>query len=160
MTIDEATLTLDSVLALREAGQVVVSTGSLDARLDQWIRLRSLRAVPPAPATERRRGYEAPRDEGGGPRDETESRVARIWEEVLGVAPVGIHDGFAELGGHSLLAIRIVTELRRVFEVDLPVGVIFEAPTVAKLSRRIEERLVDEIDALSDDEARALVASP
>jgi thioesterase domain-containing protein len=51
---------------------------------------------------------------------------------------VGINDSFAQLGGHSLLAVRIVAELRKAFQVDLPVKALFEAPTVAELSRYVK----------------------
>ena len=93
------------------------------------------------------------------PRDETEQQIARIWQNALGLDEVGIHDHFSELGGHSLLAIRIVSELRRAFQIHLPVRVLFDAPTVAELSTRIKEHLAAEIEALTEEEARQLVSS-
>jgi len=72
------------------------------------------------------------------PRDETEQQIARILQDALGINEVGIHDSFAELGGHSLLAVRIVAELRKAFQIDLPVRALFDAPTVAELSRYID----------------------
>jgi len=72
------------------------------------------------------------------PRDEREKQIAGILQDALGIKEVGIHDSFAELGGHSLLAVRIVAELRRAFEIDLPVRALFDAPTVAELSRYID----------------------
>ena len=75
------------------------------------------------------------------PRDGTERRIARIWQDALGIAEVGINDTFAELGGHSLLAVRIVTELRKAFQIDVPLRALFDAPTVAELSRHIDARL-------------------
>jgi acyl carrier protein len=59
----------------------------------------------------------------------------------LGIEQVGIHDNFFELGGHSLLAARINIRLRNLFQVDLSLRRIFEAPTVAGLARAVEELL-------------------
>jgi len=93
------------------------------------------------------------------PRDETERQVARIWQDALGIEAVGSDDSFADLGGHSLLAVKIVAELRRAFQIDLPVRALFDAPTVAELSGYIREQLIAEIDALTDEEARSLVSN-
>jgi amino acid adenylation domain-containing protein len=68
------------------------------------------------------------------PRDETEARLARIWQELLGHGPVGIHDNFFDLGGHSLLAARMAARIAQ--ELGKPVGIrtLFEAQTVAQLA--------------------------
>jgi acyl-CoA synthetase (AMP-forming)/AMP-acid ligase II len=68
-------------------------------------------------------------------RDETESVVVSVWEAVLGVANVGIHDDFFALGGHSLAAAQITARLRDALGVDVPVAAVFEAPTPAELAR-------------------------
>ena len=72
---------------------------------------------------------------------------------------MGINDSFAQLGGHSLLAVRIVADLRRTFQIDLPVRALFDAPTVAELSRYIKDHIAAEIEALTDEEARRLVSN-
>ncbi|WP_345007189.1 amino acid adenylation domain-containing protein, partial [Dactylosporangium siamense] len=64
--------------------------------------------------------------------------LAGIWAELLGVDRVGAGDNFFELGGHSLLATRVVSRVRSVFEVEVPVAAVFDAPTVAGLSQVIE----------------------
>ncbi len=71
------------------------------------------------------------------PRNETEAQLARLWEELLGVAPVGLFDDFNELGGHSLLAMQVVARLRRDLGVELPLRALFEAPTPAALALRV-----------------------
>jgi amino acid adenylation domain-containing protein/FkbM family methyltransferase len=72
------------------------------------------------------------------PRTETERRTAAVWQEVLGVPDVGIHDDFFELGGHSLLATQVLVRLNDAFGVDLPLPCLFEGPTVAELAERVE----------------------
>jgi phthiocerol/phenolphthiocerol synthesis type-I polyketide synthase E len=130
MSAGEAMQAMETALALRGAGQLVVSTGDLGARIDQWVRLAAL----DRPARARRPDADA----AGSGRDETERRICAIWQDVLGIDHIGVHDSFFELGGHSLLAIRIIVELRKAFRVDLPVRTLFDAPTVEKLARCID----------------------
>ncbi|MEG8277210.1 non-ribosomal peptide synthetase [Streptomyces sp. AHA2] len=88
------------------------------------------------------RTYEAPRTPA-------EQAVAEVWQEVLQLDEVGIHDNFFDLGGHSLLATRAVMRLRAVFGVDVGVRALFERPSVAGLADAVEEQLVREITAMS-----------
>ncbi|WP_052519231.1 amino acid adenylation domain-containing protein [Archangium violaceum] len=91
-----------------------------------------------------RRALPEPEAEGTGheayvaPRTRMEQSVAEIWAPLLGVRRVGAHDNFFELGGHSLLAMRVTSRLREALKVEVPVRVLFEAPTVAELARRLE----------------------
>jgi acyl transferase domain-containing protein len=150
----EGTAMLETLLGLGRASQIVVSTGDLDARIEQWVQLSGLEQAPGARDAEASRADRAaPADP---PRSKTEELVARIWQEALGFDAIGVHESFASLGGHSLLAVRIVAELRRAFQIDLPVRAIFDTPTVAELSRSIEERIVAQIEGLSDEEAQKL----
>jgi acyl carrier protein len=68
------------------------------------------------------------------PRNQVETRVARIWEEIVEVAPVGVFDDFLDLGGHSMLAIRMIASLRDEFAVELTVRDIFSAMNVAGIA--------------------------
>jgi thioesterase domain-containing protein/acyl carrier protein len=68
------------------------------------------------------------------PRNDAEARLASIWEGLLGVRPVGVHDSFFDLGGHSMLAVKMVAEIERACGRQLPLNVLFQRPTVAELA--------------------------
>ncbi|HEX6749718.1 MAG TPA: condensation domain-containing protein, partial [Longimicrobium sp.] len=72
------------------------------------------------------------------PRTPTEEVLAATYAEMLGVERVGRESNFFELGGHSLLATRVVSRLRDVFRIELPVRALFERPTLAGLAERID----------------------
>jgi acyl carrier protein len=71
------------------------------------------------------------------PRNPIEELLAPLWEEVLGVARVGVHDDFFALGGHSLLGVQLVSRVRDLFGVKLPVRTLFQASTLGDLAERI-----------------------
>ncbi|MBV9999989.1 MAG: amino acid adenylation domain-containing protein [Verrucomicrobia bacterium] len=68
------------------------------------------------------------------PRTPSEHTIAGIWSGLLGRERVGVYDDFFELGGHSLLATQAVSRIRSILGVELSVGAIFDAPTVASLA--------------------------
>jgi acyl-CoA synthetase (AMP-forming)/AMP-acid ligase II len=72
------------------------------------------------------------------PRTPTESRIAAIWGEALGIPSPGIHDNFFDVGGHSLKAAEIVTKLRSALEVDVGMRHLFEQPTIAGLAEIVD----------------------
>ena len=78
--------------------------------------------------------YAAPSSDG-------EKIIVSLWEELLGIEGIGVHDDFFELGGNSLLATKLMTRLHDSFQVDLALRVIFEASTVADLSRVVQEAI-------------------
>jgi acyl carrier protein len=98
------------------------------------------------------------------PRDAVEETIANIWGEVLAVEQVGVEDNFFELGGHSLLATQVVARIGDVFGIELPLHLLFEAPTVAGLAERLRqqglnlEELLAEVESLSDDEIESLLS--
>ncbi|HSF74327.1 MAG TPA: thioester reductase domain-containing protein, partial [Microcoleus sp.] len=73
-----------------------------------------------------------------GPRTPGEEILAGIWSQLLNLKKVGIHDNFFDLGGHSLLITQLLAKVRESFQVELPLRVLFEAPTVAGLAEKIE----------------------
>src|SRR5262249_3639828 len=71
-------------------------------------------------------------------RNSIEEKLVALWEEILDVRPVGIHDNFFDLGGHSLAGASLISRLNRMFDVDLAVRVLFEAPPVAQMSAFVQ----------------------
>jgi amino acid adenylation domain-containing protein len=94
----------------------------------------------------------AAREEYVAPRTAAETTVALLYAEVLGISPPGVHDNFYRLGGHSLLATQLLSRVNRAFQLDLPLRVMLEAVTVATLAEVVEQQVLDDIAALSDDE--------
>ncbi|NEP59574.1 MAG: amino acid adenylation domain-containing protein [Symploca sp. SIO2G7] len=76
-------------------------------------------------------------DEFVAPRTPIEEQLAQIWLEVLEIKRVGIHDNFFDLGGHSLLTAQLLSQIRKTFQVELPLLSLFEAPTIAELAQEI-----------------------
>ncbi len=177
ISVEEAAAALRHVLSLPHVPQVVVSPEDLPARIEAR---RS--GSEPAAAQQAQHSRPNLRTAYVAPGTETESAVAGIFQELLGIQEVGIHDSFFELGGHSLLATQVVSRVRDRFRVELPVGILFEEPAVAGLAAQIErelregsaapaalprlqsrrraggvDHLVARLDQLSDEEARELL---
>jgi len=104
------------------------------------------------------------------PRTAVEAVLAQIWAQTLQLPQVGVTDSFFALGGHSLLAVQLVTQLRVVFQVNLPVRGLFEAITIADMANLIIAheakpgqsdkiaRLLQRLEAMSAEETRTLLA--
>jgi len=183
LTAAEGMEALDRALA-SGLPHVVVSTRDLGAVLVQQHSVADLLATLDRPA---------PSSHGGGeharpalptpyapPDDEVKERLAVIWRQLLGVDRVGIHDNFFLLGGHSLLGLQLMTRISESFGIELPLDILFEAPTIADLAaalaaddgarstagraeiRRTEpldaRKVLENLDALSEEEMDALLA--
>jgi acyl-coenzyme A synthetase/AMP-(fatty) acid ligase/aryl carrier-like protein len=72
------------------------------------------------------------------PRTETETWLARIWAEVLGLDSVSVHENFFNAGGDSLLAMQVLSRLSALKQVELAIETLFENPTVETLARAID----------------------
>jgi acyl carrier protein len=76
-------------------------------------------------------------------RTEVERGLRSIWIEVLERDDISIDDNFFDVGGHSLSGMRVLSRVRRDFQVDLPIRLLFDKPTIANLSFEIEQRKAD-----------------
>jgi natural product biosynthesis luciferase-like monooxygenase protein len=75
------------------------------------------------------------------PRSLIEKELASIWSEVLGVQNIARNDSLFDLGGHSLLITRIISRIRKIFQIDVPIHAFFEAPTVAEIAAVIKSEI-------------------
>jgi acyl-coenzyme A synthetase/AMP-(fatty) acid ligase/acyl carrier protein len=99
-----------------------------------------------------------------------EEQLAEIWAGVLSLDRVGIHDNFFDLGGHSLAATRVVSQVIKKFQLEIPLQSLFQSPTVAEMAAVIVENQNKKIDgqdlnsillqleSLSEDDAKELIA--
>ncbi|WP_214103977.1 non-ribosomal peptide synthetase [Acrocarpospora catenulata] len=105
-------------------------------------------------------GLIAGRAEYVAPRTDAEALVAEVWAEVLGApAPIGVFDDFFRLGGHSLMTVRISVRLAVITGVEVPLRTLFARRTVAELAAWLEERLTEELAAMTEEEAERLLDS-
>ena len=93
------------------------------------------------------------------PRTSVEEALAEIIMEVLKVPRVSVDDDFFHLGAHSLLGAQIVAQVRAVFGAELKLLDVFDAPTVAQLSVKIEQALTSQLNAMSEAEVEAALAA-
>ncbi len=141
LTSQEGIRCFQRIVSLVAGPQMVVSTGDLQTRIDQWINLDPLRKSEQAKSSE-----PSPRHARSNiattyvaPNNELEATIADIWQELLGIDSVGVHDDFFELGGHSLLATQLTSRLCQTFHVSLSVAKVFETPTVFGLAESINK---------------------
>ncbi len=185
LSFDEGMEALRRILTSR-LPQAVVSTRGLRRELDQ---ARSFADVQGELARNPRQRPEVRRHSRPGsgttpyvaPTGESEIRISGVWQEILGIEPIGAHDNFFQLGGSSLLGLEVVWRLSRELGVQIPLRNLFEAPTVYELAALLElgedprsvalaapeirparaqkAELLAQLDDLSDEEMEALLTS-
>jgi acyl transferase domain-containing protein/acyl carrier protein len=163
---------LRAILALG-GEQVVVSTVQLDARRAHLKSFQDAAVAKSKEGTKPGATHARPEldTEYVAPRNELEKMLAELWQELLGISPIGVNDNFFRLGGDSLMAIQLATRLRDTLGVDVPVNELFDVPTIVGLAARLE-KLRDEsqggidtvestlamIENLSDEEVKRMLA--
>ena len=86
-------------------------------------------------------GEDLVRQEFISPRNASESKLAALWTELLGVGPVSVTDNFFDLGGDSLLAARLLVRIEQLFGKQLSMTTLFQAPTIRQLAVILESRV-------------------
>lgn len=165
MEEEEIIEVFERILRIEHPKQIVVSTGDLPQRLNQWIKLESLRSIeqpedkPPIPT---RLVKELPKDE-------VERTIMSICQSLLGTEEIAVNDNFFELGASSLVAVQFIARLREVFQQQIPLRVLFEQPTVASLAEALRgnqqqeeldqiSRILIEVESLEAEEVRKRLA--
>lgn len=140
ITNEEGVAVFERILYHGHSPNTIVSTRSLPARLDMWIRRELIRQKAAMVEDEEvEPAYQRPElaSDFAPPEGETEERIAAIWSRLFGIAQVGRHDNFYELGGHSLLATTLVSKLKREFDHPILIRDIQDHPTVAGIAALI-----------------------
>ena len=139
MTLEEGLEVFQRVIAVNSPTQIVISTGDLQARIDQWINPKTSEDIGYSKEVNSSSLHPRPSLSNSytAPRNEVEETVTEIWQKLLGIEKIGIHDNFFELGGDSLLALPLVSKLRDTFQVELPLRTLFKATNIADLSHAI-----------------------
>jgi acyl carrier protein len=106
----------------------------------------------PAPTFQIQEGtqYEAPRTP-------VEEAIADLFSQLTNVEKVGLYDNFFQLGGHSLLITQLASRIQSIFEVELSLRTLFEHPTVADMALLVEEKALEMVEGLDDDEIDLLL---
>jgi len=115
--------------------------------------LANAQLVAPA-QTERRVGNEYVE-----PATDLERRLARLWQEALGVSQIGAEDDFFDLGGNSLVAVQLASRIRDAFQIELPLPTLFERSTVRALAEVVEAAVLKRVESMSEAEAEGLLAA-
>ncbi|MEU8180112.1 SDR family NAD(P)-dependent oxidoreductase [Micromonospora sp. NPDC049044] len=144
MSPDEAVAVFDRALAaIDQVDHVVISTGSLPARYQQWVVERGGMSA----ALSDDDGERDPRPDLStpyiAPREGTEVQLAEVWSRVLRLEMVGLDDDFFRLGGNSVLAIELVARIRKTLKVPVPTSAVMGFPTVRGLAAQIDEMSAD-----------------
>ena len=165
LTPEEVRAVIDRVLASGLSSQIIVSKGDLEARLKGSTEVKLSPKTTAETGTEVNQNlaqYERPNlaNEYVAPRNDMEEAIANIWQEILGVEPIGVNDSFFDLGGHSLLAIQALSRLKETFQVELSMGsLLYEAPTIAGIAEIIEQNQDESEDLAAISEVLAEIQS-
>jgi len=138
LTPDEGLAAFERIFANPGFGQLVVSTGPLQKRLERWV--KGLQKEK-ADADQEKVLHDRPElpYEFVEPQNELQEKIAVVWRKLLGIQNIGINDNFFDLGGNSLMGTQLISELRSTFQVELPLRALFEDPTISGVAKIIEQ---------------------
>ncbi|MEM9218551.1 MAG: beta-ketoacyl synthase N-terminal-like domain-containing protein [Cyanobacteria bacterium P01_F01_bin.150] len=160
MAEEEWIAALERILSFQPGHQLIVSTGDLHFRLEQS---RSQNSEGATQGSSKRDGFlharPALNTDYVEPSNEIEKKLAGIWQRILGIEAIGICDNFFDLGGDSLLAIQLLSQIRQNFPVELPLQqLLFDHSNIEKLAIAIEQALLQNLEQMSDEEAKELLS--
>ncbi|MFL5346855.1 MAG: SDR family NAD(P)-dependent oxidoreductase [Hyalangium sp.] len=138
---DESPEVFRRVVTQVDSPQVVVSKGELLARVAFWVHGEGLAAATPQARPEPAETEAGKLALEAESCTEVEHEMVRIWQAVMGIRSIQVHDNLFQLGGHSLLATQILSRIRERFQVSLPFRRLFEVPTVQGMAAAVQELL-------------------
>ncbi|MDZ8092005.1 MAG: beta-ketoacyl synthase N-terminal-like domain-containing protein [Nostoc sp. DedQUE05] len=148
------------ILSLDRGTQIIVSTVDLNARhnyaFNHHTNSKSYNQLDSSSC------YSRPQLSNSyvAPTNQLETQITEIWQQVLGIAEVGIYDNFYELGGDSLIATQLISRLRAKFPIDLPLrDLLLQAMIPTKQAEMIEQLLLEKIEELSEEEVETFLAN-
>jgi acyl transferase domain-containing protein len=142
---EEGVKAVERILNYGILNHIVVSTGELEARIKQWIKLESLQQTAESQQTNlllhSRPDLSNPYVI---PSNEVEQKLANIWQELLGIKNVGLYDNFFELGGDSLLIIQVRSKILKLLNKNLSIADLFEYSTISTLAEYISGKQIEQ----------------
>jgi iturin family lipopeptide synthetase A len=138
MSPDQGVETFKRILFYYPAHQVVISAGDLQIRIEQWVKLESLRKEEET-GEEKTAGFTRPVLSTAyvEPKNQVEKDIAGIWKKMFGFEDIGIQDDFFELGGDSLKAITVISRIHKQLDVLLSLAEFFRNPVIEELAQYI-----------------------
>lgn len=147
ITASEGVKAFEYILSEHKCSQLIVSTVELEPRINLWVKRGLIKKPNTDNLTQKTsENYIAPRNQ-------TEEKIAKIFQVILGINQVSIHDSFLELGGDSLTGTQLLSQLKQTFAINLPISTVFESPTIAQLAEVIDSQQKsseNDIDKISD----------
>lgn len=128
------------ILQLHAVPQVAVSATDLKTRLQHWVdRQEKLGSLLKTKSSSASAHYTRPALSSpyAAPTNEIQELLVDLWQRLLGIHPIGIHDDFFELGGNSLLVVQVASRLREIFRIDVPLRLVFECPSIYPLAEAV-----------------------
>jgi phthiocerol/phenolphthiocerol synthesis type-I polyketide synthase E len=147
MTRDQSLEALEYILAPKMDGQVIVSTGDLAKRLEVWAGPGGGKSVSANAGTGSGANLHARpslRAAYVAASNEIEQIVVKVWQDLLGIDRLGIHDNFFDLGGNSLIGLKVISRLKKELNLDIPLIALFKGPTVSALAKVIGTGIAEE----------------
>jgi NADP-dependent 3-hydroxy acid dehydrogenase YdfG/ubiquinone/menaquinone biosynthesis C-methylase UbiE/acyl carrier protein len=157
MTASEGIEAFKRILKNSRVPQIVVSTHDLLTLLTQVEQNLSLEALQKADISKPIRQRPELKNAYVAPSNELECKIAESFQKFLGFEQVGIHDNFFALGGDSLTGSVLIKQLGENFQIELPLRLLYEAPTIAELAVVIEKILIEELQELTEEEANLIL---
>jgi acyl carrier protein len=149
MTPAEGVAAFECILANDVGAHVINSTGDLDARIRQWLTLESLRGGATAGAGRSRPDLATAYVAASNDYEQT---VTQVWQGLLGIEGIGVHDNFFDLGGNSLILVQMHNRIQKSFGRSIPIAQLFQHSNIRDLAGFLSGSLQEEEELMPIEE--------